>query len=247
MSDQPAPSTSTRSSGSLVGRRAVLTSGLAVAGGALLSTVSSRTAHARPRPVGNGSTGLDVSGTEGLQTPKLLRLKLDDTDPYNLEAAAGQLLLTTNAAVASSVVVNSTRNRVDLSTDQKGTTKSKNLAVRVTPGRKTVVWVFPHEVGEPGEPADQLHVSLESNQGDANQTHTVDVWIEPVGGQWRPLLAGDGSTLDLGIVAVHAALMRKKDNSGTEVVMYSPPRERENGVLKQNPQWSASNPERTER
>jgi hypothetical protein len=46
-----------------------------------------------------------------LQTPKLLRLTLNDTDPSNLKAAAGQLLLSTTAAGASAVVASTTRNR----------------------------------------------------------------------------------------------------------------------------------------
>jgi len=51
----------------------------------------------------------------------------------------------------------------------------------------------------------------------------VEAWIEPTGGQWRP--AGPNDTwLDLGIVAVHAALLRKVGH--TEIEMWSPPRQR---------------------
>lgn len=249
MPDHSAPSAPTPFPGPRLGRRAVLTSGLAVAGGALLSGAVGHAASARPgrgAPPAGASASLDVAGADGLETPELLRLRIDDTDPTAQKAAPGQLVLTTTASQGAAMVVATTKNRVDLSTERDAG-RSKTVTVEVVPGRKTVIWVFPRDVGDPGEPADQLHVFPEAEVGDADKTRTVDVWTEPVGGQWRPLKSDDGTTLDLGIVAVHAALMRKKDNTGTEVVMYSPPRQREGGTLKQNPKWSPTNPERTER
>ncbi|MES2730097.1 MAG: galactose oxidase-like domain-containing protein [Bacteroidota bacterium] len=67
-------------------------------------------------------------------------------------------------------------------------------------------------VGEMGRPGQVLRVES------SVQSTTFQFWIEPSEGQW-------GSTLDLGIVAVHAALMRNGRNAS--VVFFSPPRVRD--------------------
>lgn len=71
-------------------------------------------------------------------------------------------------------------------------------------------------VGEPQRPGD--HLTIESAAG----VERIEVWIEPSGGQWRG--AEDGGEIDLGIVAVHAALVRGVE--GAEIVVVSPPRRR---------------------
>jgi hypothetical protein len=71
-------------------------------------------------------------------------------------------------------------------------------------------------VGEPEMPGDFLAVA--SSAG----TERHAVWIEPALGQWRG--AADGGEIELGIAAVHAALVRT--DRGAEVVLVSPPRRR---------------------
>jgi hypothetical protein len=71
-------------------------------------------------------------------------------------------------------------------------------------------------VGEPEEPGDNLRI--ESAAG----VERVAVWIEPLLGQWQG--DADGGPLELGIVGVHAALVRS--GTGAEVLLVSPPRRR---------------------
>lgn len=70
--------------------------------------------------------------------------------------------------------------------------------------------------GEPEEPGD--HLRIESAAG----VERIEVWIEPLLGQWRG--GADGGPLELGIVGVHAALVRS--GAGAEVLLVSPPRRR---------------------
>ncbi|MEU4746809.1 hypothetical protein AB0G02_41015, partial [Actinosynnema sp. NPDC023658] len=94
----------------------------------------------------------------------------------------------------------------------------RGIDVEVAADAPVTVWVVPHRVGPPSRPGDRITIS------DGHHSTQVEVWIEPSGGRWtgeRP----DGTPLDLEIVAVHAALMRGRN--GAEVVMYSPPRKRD--------------------
>jgi hypothetical protein len=119
---------------------------------------------------------------------------------------------------ADRITVTSTTGHVRLSTDPEGEKAAESVTTAPADGLpgEAAVWVTPVRVGAPGTPADRLRV--ESPAG----TRTIEVWIEPVRGRWMP--AGhDSAELDLEIVSVHAALMRKGD--GAEVVMWSPARE----------------------
>lgn len=78
------------------------------------------------------------------------------------------------------------------------------------------VWVTPRRPGRPGEPADTI--TIESG----GRKREIAVWNEVAEGRWGSP-SGEGPAMELGIVAVHAALLRVGDRS--EVVMYSPPRE----------------------
>ncbi|MFL6120357.1 galactose oxidase-like domain-containing protein [Actinophytocola sp.] len=226
-------------------RRALLASGLAVGGAAIVAAAPSP-ARAEPTTTTVGQPdplAIDVSSEDFLRGPrKRMSLRIDDSDPDKRDAPAGQLLLSTTGK-ATAVTLQVTHNRVDFSTSRDGA-RSPALTVNLST-TPTTLWVFPRDVGEPQQAADQIHIS---HLPDPAKTVTVDVWIEPIGGQWRPLTGADGKALDLGVVAVHAALVRKKDNKGAEVLMYSPPRERDrSGKPLQNPDWRADDPERAER
>ncbi|MGH3624042.1 MAG: hypothetical protein ACRDQ5_20000, partial [Sciscionella sp.] len=107
------------------------------------------------------------------------------------------------------VTVASTTGRSTVSAGKQAVKRRGSVTIRVSRDRPGVVWVAPLASGRPLEPGDRLAVHTPHGE------FQVDVWIEPVTGQWQP-------TNNLGIVAVHAALMRKR--SAGEVVMWSPPR-----------------------
>lgn len=94
----------------------------------------------------------------------------------------------------------------------------RTMELSAPAGGSRQVWLTPQRAGSPGVPADRL--VMESSEGRSE----VDVWVEPKGGQWLPA-GNEGSPLDLQIVAVHGALVRKDD--GAEVIMYSLARERD--------------------
>lgn len=154
-----------------------------------------------------------------------LRLKLPG------EAVA--LRLSTTVEEPFTVEVASTTGRTTVGTRRGERWQGESASVRVSAQRPAVVWVVPVETGEPGEYADQLDVSS------PHDGMTVDVWIEPTGGEWRRAGEG-GKELDLGIVGVHAALLR--NGPGQEVIYWSSPRQRKaDGSPKEDPgrrgQW----------
>ncbi|WP_157254148.1 galactose oxidase-like domain-containing protein [Nonomuraea typhae] len=79
--------------------------------------------------------------------------------------------------------------------------------------------ITPTAVGGPREPGDVVIVTTRHGR------LRVEVWIEPPGGAWTGGGPG-GSPLDLGVVAVHAALMGAPGRAA-EIVMWSPPRSRD--------------------
>ncbi|CAM3420804.1 galactose oxidase-like domain-containing protein [Stackebrandtia soli] len=92
-------------------------------------------------------------------------------------------------------------------------------AVEAAPsGDGSEVTLTPLRVGSPGAPDDRLVIQSADRQCE------VDVWVEPEGGVWGGLSPED-PPFELGIVAIHAALMRKGD--GAEVIMYSLARDRD--------------------
>lgn len=101
----------------------------------------------------------------------------------------------------------------------KAKTVTGHAAVNESIGGSGVIWVSPLKTGLPGTPADTLVIET----GESREE--IDVWIEPEGGLWFPAGPTLGM-LDLGIVAMHAALLRKP-GGGAEVVMYSIARRRD--------------------
>lgn len=184
-------------------RRVVLTGALATAGGVL---VAGR-AGAAPAPEPDF---LDLARPEVREARHWLTLRLEEAG----DGAAVPLHLGTTADRPAQVTVRTTTHRVTVGAERSG--GGRSVEATVSPGRTTVLWVTPKAVGRPDEPADRIVVS-----GLAGGL-TVEAYVVPVGGRWE--WAGpDGTELDLEIVAVHAALLRGK-NDNLEVEMYSPPR-----------------------
>lgn len=129
---------------------------------------------------------------------------------------------------AAELTVRSETGRCAVAPRRDGAGRAGKTTVTATPRAETTVWVTPLAVGDPLHPADRLVV-----EGPGG-THHVEVWTEPAGGQWRP--AGkNGEPLDLHIVAVHAAHLRKE--GGNEDLFWSPPRKQDkNGDPMPDPQ-----------
>lgn len=190
-------------------RRTLLTSALTTTGVLLLGTPARATDPAR--------VGVELAGTEVRAQRHRLRLRLDQ--PAGAEHGTGAgvpLTLTGRAGQAVTAVVASTTGHTALGATRTGPGQ-RELPVEIARNGTATVWVAPRRVGSPGVPADLVTVRTASGE------LPVEVWIEPVGGQWRP--AGPGDTpLDLGIVATHAALVTGAGSP--EVVMWSPARMR---------------------
>lgn len=219
-----------------VARRTVITGALA-ATGALAVTGS---AQARPRRRADTGTVLDVSDPGTRASAHRIRLKVDNTKSgarVDVEGAeAVPLLLGVGRDDATPVTVTSTTGRTVLSTDSARERGGTTLTVRPSKGDHASVLVTATDYGPPSEPGDRLLV-----RGPDGEL-TVDVWIEPTGGEWVPF-GPDGA--DLGICAVHAALMRKGTDD-VEVVMFSPPRRRDSsGKPMRNPKWDPKHPNDT--
>lgn len=209
-------------------RRTVLaatavTAGALVAAGAAPTAAAhaASTAAAPLRPLGAGPDDPILRVDR-----ELLRMKLGPA-PKPVP-----LTLSTSSKDAFSVDVSSTTGRTTVGAGPRARQGAK-VTVKVSAGRDAVVWVVPKKTGEPFGPADQLDVSS------VHDGTTVAVWIEPTAGEWRH--AGpDDEELDLGIVAVHAAQLRKGE--GQEIIMWSSPRQRnKDGSPKADPgrkgQW----------
>lgn len=222
------PDASPEPTGSLLRRRTVLVAGLAVTGGLVLgaSTCSA------PAGQDDGSDFLDVSNPEARPGLKLLRMKLDNTESRSTPVPQ-KLVLGTSRDEDVDLVVTSTVKRVGIGVSQEeaGQSQAASVTVNVSRDKKVVVWVSPREIGPPLKAADRIEVRRAGALPTSSHLAAVEVWIEPIGGQWKYLAGSDGEPLDLGIVAVHAAVMRKRREDGSigaEVVMYSPPRLRNN-------------------
>jgi hypothetical protein len=185
-------------------RRAVLGAALATAGAIATGAASPPAARA-------GLPDRRSAVRRGTGDRAWLRLRLDAAGrgepvpvPIGTEPSGGRftVTVTTGRATVSS--------RVDGGPEE-------SIEVEVGGTGETTVWVTPRSAGPPGEPGDRLVVDSAAGREE------IPVWIEPVPGRWYP--AGPERTeLELGIVAIHAALLRTSD--GAEVVMYSLARER---------------------
>ncbi|MDX1996597.1 MAG: galactose oxidase early set domain-containing protein [Thermoanaerobaculia bacterium] len=117
------------------------------------------------------------------------------------------------APAGEAVTLRSELGRVRLAS---GGREGAEVTARADAGGRLRVSAEALGVGEPEVPGDFLEVA--STAG----TERLAVWIEPALGQWRG--AADGGEIELGIAAVHAALVRT--SRGAEIVLLSPPRRR---------------------
>ncbi|HEX2132199.1 MAG TPA: galactose oxidase-like domain-containing protein [Actinophytocola sp.] len=198
----------------------MLTGALVTGAGLLAPNV----AAADPQPPEQNH--LDVPRSMLRVKPDRLSLTIDDTVAPPVLGDAMPLLISTTSPGTTTVKVSSTTGGTTVGS-HRDTGQAQSVDVRVTADAPATVWVVPRKIGRHSVPGDWIVVS------DGRASVRVAAWIEPVGGRWVP--AGPNETpLDLGIVAIHAALVRGRN--GPEVMMYSPPRERdENGELKRRP------------
>lgn len=184
-------------------RRAVVGAAAAGAAGAAVLgvTATGPVAHARPRTPAAG-------GVRAVQ-PRL-HVPFDHSAARN---AAVPLTLRSTRDEPVTATVTGTTGRTSLLLTEDGADQGGSVRVTVRPDQPVSLFVLPRGFGEPGEPGDRLRVRV------GRSTFSVEVWIEPTGGMWR---SGPGDGQDLGIVAVHAALLRTP--RGPEVLMWSPPR-----------------------
>jgi hypothetical protein len=177
----------------------------------------------------SGDTRVQVPPTTLRIRPTRLSMKIDTAANSQNRGAALPLYIRTTSPQTTNVTVKSSTGRVTVGSTQKATDQANSMTVPVAPNAEAVVWVTPREVGKPAEPGDLITIS------DGRSQVQIEAWIEPTGGRWEPLSRpGERAKLDLEIVAVHAALMRGP--KGPEVIMYSPPRERdEKGNLRERP------------
>ena len=164
---------------------------------------------------------LDIAGDQLLRDGAIVRLKV------GTEHEAPTLILLGSTSTADSnvpITIESTQRRVLLGADQHVGSQQHRHAATLSHDRPVAVWANALATGNPGEAADTLVVS--SHHGQLRLT----AWIEPVTGQWIP---ADDPLPDIGIVAVHAALMRS--GMGPELLAFSPPRVfAENGLPKRD-------------
>ncbi|MGD3112141.1 galactose oxidase-like domain-containing protein [Streptomyces sp. YGL11-2] len=173
--------------------------------------------------------------------PPVLRLRLDESTG---RGEAVPLVLNTvgdgRRSTTVEATVSSTTGRTALATGKKAAGRKHGADVRVAGENQAVVWVTPRSAGSPLEPTDRLRVSTPHGES------TVDVWIEPIGGRWYDgdfrNEEGRPTKGDLGIVAMHAALMGT--TADPRILMFSAPRLRKrNGEPLEDPmgvagQWS---------
>ncbi len=235
----PGSTSSVESESGAVRRRVVLGAGLAATGGLLLASPA-RAAAASDK---GEPPFLDIGDAAVRRQRRSLHLAIDNVEPCEVPAPKS-IVLGTSRDEQVDLLVTNRDNRALVGSSSDGVDRGGELPLRVGKDEQATLYVFPHDFGRPGEPADHITVR---RVGHEDQTLEIEVWIEPTGGQWRYLTGADEEKLDLGIVAVHAAVMRKPGTGRAEVVMFSPPRMRENGVLKENPAWSEAEQGRVER
>ena len=190
--------------------------------GALSVTASGLLLGAAPRAsAAETLEPLDITGPDALLGRRWIHLKLDENGrgapvrvplriPESASAAAAGAAGPTEIRVSSTTGLTRIGTAPDKPEDGAVTLRATAAG---TPGE---LWVTPRRLGSPGVPADRLEIRTRQ------ATAMVDVWIEPAGGRWFGA-DRDLQLLDLEIVAVHAALVRKGD--GAEVIMWSPSRE----------------------
>ncbi|MCT2585597.1 galactose oxidase-like domain-containing protein [Actinophytocola gossypii] len=211
-------------------RRAMVVNGAVVAGAGLLASQAVATADHRRRDHDDH----DDRGRPSVSVrPERLSLRIDNSAVQQVPGEPVPLLISTTSAETRTLRVSSETAYTTVGLDRLDGGGLASVDVQVTKDAPVTVWVVPHKVGPHSQPADWITVS------DGHGRLRVEAWIEPTAGQWVHE-SPNKTPLGLDIVAVHAALMRGPD--GPEVVMYSPPRKRdEDGNLKLNPKWDGTN------
>jgi hypothetical protein len=198
-------------------RRTMLTGALVVGAG-LVAASTAVAAPADQRPDHQPDQGhLDLSRSSVAVHPERISLKIDNAVSPPVPGEAVPLLISTTSLERTGLKVTSETGHATVGVSRQDTGWNRTVDVKVKADAPVTVWVTPHKVGPPSQPGDWITVS------DGHDSVRVEVWIEPTGGEWTNE-GPDETKLELGIVAVHAALMRGPD--GPEVVMYSPPRKR---------------------
>ena len=199
-------------------RRTMLTALLAGAGGVTFAGSVSCITGGQGAPRGY----LDVSSAEVRAAGNFLRLRIDNLATGTRSGEAVPLVLGTSQNETIAATVTSTTSRTVLAHAKDATGQAGPLTLQLSTSQQNPIWVTPREFGPPLAPGDTLKVT--SPHGEMK----IDVWIEPSGGKWSPeiFLTDTGATTpDMGIVAMHAALVRKAN--GSEVITWSPPRIRD--------------------
>lgn len=220
-------------------RRSLLGGSLAVTGGLVLAPA----ATAEPGREGPPEF-LDITDPEVRAQHRSLHLAVDNVEPCETPAVR-KIVLGTSRDETVELIVTNKENRALIGSAPDGVNRGGELTLSVSKDHPRAVYVFAHDFGPIGQAADHITVR---HRDRLEETLTFEVWIEPTGGQWRYLTGADGNKLDLGIVAVHAALMRKPGTGRAEVVMFSLPRVTgPDGKPKQNPAWTEAEQGRVER
>lgn len=203
--------------GNSVDRRTVLATTLNAAGALAFggaATASAATASAADRGGRGGRAAAVQTDADHLS------LTLD-TVPYPADKGeAVPLTISTTHRTPFSVDVSTSNEHVTIGkTKEAAGGKTYELKVEISREKPAKIWVVPRQIGDPMTAASII------NLGSRHGGRSIDVWIEPTGGTWDWLKAPhDHEPLDMGIIAVHAALM---SHGGGEIVMWSPPRERD--------------------
>jgi hypothetical protein len=189
-----------------VARRRLLAATAAGAGALVLDPLAP--AHARRTEAAPHAFTVRQPGYEGDR--EWIHLRLDPDGDH----APVPLTVEGTGTAESTLTVTTATGRVTVG-DRTESAGERTVELAAVDGGATV-WVTPRDAGEPGEPADTIVIES------GGERREIAVWNEVEEGRWGGP-RNEGSTMELGIVAVHAALLRVGERS--EVIMYSPPRE----------------------
>ncbi len=189
-------------------------------------------AQAWPELPPEGAVQIDVGGAgTDVHSVRMGFLSSVNADGITRGALGSSVLLTfvNSSSEERPVIVVSRYQRVLLQPQEGGLGLQSDGAVggNLAPSAEATLRVTATGVGDPEEPGEVLDVHF------SRGTARIDLWIVPLLGEWRG--AGkNGEDLDLGMIAFHAALLRRGDEA--QVLFYSPPRERRrDGSFKKRP------------
>jgi hypothetical protein len=157
---------------------------------------------------------LDIADDAVRRDGDIVRLRLGPT-----RGSPGLVMIGSTATddVDVPITIESIGRRVVLGANDRIADNAFTYSTTLSHGRPAAIWARALSTGEPGLPADTLRVR--TPRGEIQ----LRAWIEPTQGGWRPV--PNGRPIDLGIVPVHAALLRTP--GGSEILAFSPPRKRD--------------------